>query len=257
MTADLAQPHTARVVDYWLGGSHHYSVDRAAAKEAEKALPDLADFQQAHRVFLRRAYSYLIMAQGLDKFVDFGSGLPTQGNVHEVTLGLDPDAKIIYSDNDPEVVRYGQEILSATCPESAQYVYCEAGHPEELLEAEIPRTFLAGERRVGIGFSNLPHLVADSDLKWAFETVYDWAAPGSHMVVSWVTDGIHDYPDILKIQQRHGRKRFYRTNAEMLDLLGPWTATEHGITHSDSWPKQRTPTTPMKYIHHAAIVQKP
>lgn len=254
--ADLDRPHVARIVDYWLGGSHHYSIDRETAKLIEQDVPDMPVFQRAHRKFLKRAYAYLILAQQLDKFVDFGSGLPTQGNVHEIALDFDPDAKVIYSDNDPEVVRYGQEIIAASCPEQTRYVYCDAAHPEELLESEVITRFLEGERRVGIGFSNLPHLIPNADLSSAFRTIYEWVAPGSHMVVSWGTDEVHKYPRVFEVQDRYGTTRWYRPDAEILELLGPWDATEHGVAYSALWPKQREPSRAFLHIHRCLIAYK-
>ncbi|RME48738.1 MAG: hypothetical protein D6791_02640 [Chloroflexi bacterium] len=253
---DLSKPHVARIVDYWLGGSHHYSVDRKIAKAAEEELPSLPDFQRVHRAFLKRAYAYLVLAVGLDKFVDFGSGLPTQGNVHEIVLEFDPSAKVIYSDHDLEVVEYGQEIVGVTHPEQVRYVFCEAAHPEEVLESEMIKSFFGGERRVGIGFTNLPHLMSDEDVRSAFETLYEWAAPGSHMVVSFGTDAIRQYPRILEIEERHGMERWWRSLDEMLSLLGSWQLTEHGVTYTRSWPKHSVPEDPLLLMSLGFLVRK-
>jgi len=36
-------------------------------------------------------------------FLDIGTGLPTQGNVHQVARDVSPAARVVYVDNDPVV----------------------------------------------------------------------------------------------------------------------------------------------------------
>jgi hypothetical protein len=37
---------------------------------------------------------------GIVQFLDIGTGLPTQGNVHQVAQQVTPDARVVYADND-------------------------------------------------------------------------------------------------------------------------------------------------------------
>ena len=80
---DLERPSAARVYDYYLGGLHNFAADREMAARAVADWPELPRIMQANRAFLRRAVRYLA-AQGIDQFLDIGSGIPTAGNVHEV-----------------------------------------------------------------------------------------------------------------------------------------------------------------------------
>ena len=43
-----------------------------------------------NRGFLRRAVRYLAADAGITQFLDIGTGLPTQGNVHQVAPGHQP-----------------------------------------------------------------------------------------------------------------------------------------------------------------------
>jgi hypothetical protein len=61
----------------------NFAVDRAAAEAALAVLPDLRLVTQANRAFLRRAVKFLV-GEGIDQFLDLGSGIPTVENVHEV-----------------------------------------------------------------------------------------------------------------------------------------------------------------------------
>ena len=53
-------------------------------------------------MFLHEAVVQL-SEEGFDHFLDLASGLPTEEHIHST----EPDAKVIYVDNDPVVVAFG------------------------------------------------------------------------------------------------------------------------------------------------------
>ena len=65
-----------------------------------------------NRAFLRRAVRYLVEEAGIRQFIDLGSGLPTQGNVHEIAQAIAPDARVVYVDNDAMVVTHSRALLA-------------------------------------------------------------------------------------------------------------------------------------------------
>jgi len=89
------KPSVARMYDYWLGGFHHFAVDRAAAEELVALYPALPQVARANRAALRRVVTFLA-EQGIDQFLDIGSGIPTVGNVHEVAQRSNPAARVVY-----------------------------------------------------------------------------------------------------------------------------------------------------------------
>lgn len=236
MRVDRLKPDGGRVVDYWLGGHHNFLVDRLMARRIEGALPDVAEFQRKHRQFLKRAVTFLVEEKGLNKFIDFGSGLPTCGNVHEVVLALDPSARIVYSDIRPTTMAYGRQILAITNPDNVRYEECDAGHPEEFLASSAVEEMLSEERRVGIGFTHLPHLLTDDALAHALKTLYEWAEEGSHIIFSFANEKIHEHPTLLQVLKGRG-DYFSRSKDEFLALLGEWHVTEHGFTPVTRWPE--------------------
>ena len=72
--------------------------------------PGLRQVLRDNRAFLRRAVLYLI-AQGIDQFLDLGSGIPTVGNVHEVAQEANPQARVVYVDHDPVAVAHSLALL--------------------------------------------------------------------------------------------------------------------------------------------------
>lgn len=223
-------------MDYWLGGHHNFVVDRQVAYQVEAVLPDVPQFQRRHREFLKRAITFLVKEKGLNRFIDFGSGLPTCGNIHEVVLALDPSARVVYSDISPTIVAYGREILAITNPDNVRCEQCDAGHPEALLTSTAVREMLGEERRVGIGFSHLPHLISDDDLGHALKALYEWAEEGSHIIFSFMNDKIRDHPALFRVMTRPG-KLFPRSKDEFLALLDRWQIAEPDITPGTSWPE--------------------
>src|SRR4051812_36645691 len=83
------KPSIARVYDYSLGGYHNFAVDREAAEKVISFYAEVALGAQANRGFLRRAVRYCV-EQGVDQFLDIGSGIPTAGNVHEIAQTQNP-----------------------------------------------------------------------------------------------------------------------------------------------------------------------
>ena len=49
---------------------------------------------------------------GIRQFLDIGSGIPTQGNVHEVAQQANQGARVVYADIDPVAIAHGKAILA-------------------------------------------------------------------------------------------------------------------------------------------------
>ena len=109
---DPSRPNPARVYDALLGGKDHYSVDRRAADEILAAVPTAGTMARANRAFLQRAVRFLAAEAGIRQFIDIGTGLPTQGNVHQIAQASVPDARVIYVDNDPVELAHGRALLA-------------------------------------------------------------------------------------------------------------------------------------------------
>src|SRR5690554_916739 len=107
---DTSVPSIARVYDAFLGGKDNYPVDQEIAERAAKAFPDGGEGARTNRRLLVRAVRYLAR-QGVDQFLDIGSGLPTAQNTHQVAQEVNPEARVVYVDNDPIVLAHGRALL--------------------------------------------------------------------------------------------------------------------------------------------------
>ena len=74
--------------------------------------PDLADTMRAGPGVPAPGGALRWPTQGIDQFLDIGSGIPTVGNVHEVAQAADPEARVVYVDIDPVAVAHSRAILA-------------------------------------------------------------------------------------------------------------------------------------------------
>jgi hypothetical protein len=92
---DTTTAHPARRYNYWLGGKDNFAADRASGDAIEAAMPTIRLMAVENRMFLGRAVRFLA-EQGVDQYLDIGTGIPAPGNTHEVAQGITPSARIVY-----------------------------------------------------------------------------------------------------------------------------------------------------------------
>jgi hypothetical protein len=81
------------------------------AARDEARIPAIRPIARANRAFLGRAVRLLAQA-GIGQFVDIGSGIPAERNVHEVTQRADPAARVVYVDMDPVAITHSKAVLA-------------------------------------------------------------------------------------------------------------------------------------------------
>ncbi|HEX4224843.1 MAG TPA: SAM-dependent methyltransferase, partial [Pseudonocardiaceae bacterium] len=105
------RPSEARVYDYFLGGAANFEVDREFAEAQIARYPDMPMIASENRRFLHRAVRYLA-EHGVRQFVDIGSGVPTEGNVHQIAEEVLPGrCRVVYIDRDPIAHAHAQILL--------------------------------------------------------------------------------------------------------------------------------------------------
>jgi hypothetical protein len=141
-------PNPARIYDYFLGGKDNFPADREVADQVVAIAPVARDIVEDNRAFLRRAVRLLAREAGVRQFIDLGSGLPTQGNVHEIAQAVAPDARVVYVDNDAMVVTHSRALLAGDNTVAIEADLRDPdsvmGHPEvrELIDFDQPIALL-------------------------------------------------------------------------------------------------------------------
>src|SRR6201995_67352 len=113
---DVSKPHPARMYDYFLGGKDNFAADRAIATQVLDSWGSVRTAVRENRAFLGRAVKYLASEAGISQFLDLGTGLPSANNVHEVAQAINPEARVVYADNDPIVLAHARALLSSGAP---------------------------------------------------------------------------------------------------------------------------------------------
>jgi len=91
------------------------------------------------RQFQARAVAYAAQ-QGIGQFLDVGCGLPTAPNTHQTAQAITPGARIVYVDNDAQVLTHARNLLA----QSTGVLACagDLAYPAEILYDWRVRRFL-------------------------------------------------------------------------------------------------------------------
>ncbi|MES9538067.1 SAM-dependent methyltransferase [Spirillospora sp. NPDC049024] len=180
---DTSVPSPARVYDHLLGGKDNYEVDRKVADGLLKIIPSMRLVARENRAFLGRAVRYLAGEAGIRQFLDIGTGLPTQDNVHDVAQRIEPAARVVYADNDPVVLVHARALLTSTPEGATDYVEADLREPDAILEHAAAT--LDFDEPVALLLVAILHFLPDEDgVHGIVARLVDRLAPGSYLVIS-------------------------------------------------------------------------
>jgi len=239
-----AKPATAaRIYDYHLGGTHNFPADREAAQAVTRMFPLTPMIARAGRAFLQRTVRYAASV-GVRQFLDIGSGIPTQGNVHEVADTVLAGARTAYVDIDPVAVAESMEILEGY--DRATAVWGDLRDPQPILDNPQVRALIDFDQPVALLLLAVLHFVPDEQAYDVVDRLVGAMAPGSLLIVSHGTYDDQELPsgtidtmkDIyrqrtatpLSMRSRAGVARFF----EGLDLVEP------GVVWLPQWRPEPT-----------------
>ncbi len=236
-SVDLDRPSAARMYDYYLGGSHNFAVDREAAKSVEQIFPGMSGAARANRSFLRRAVRYLL-DQGVDQFLDLGSGIPTVGNVHEIAQQSNPAAQVVYVDVEPVAVAHSSALLADNPRATA--IQADLRDPDTILDGV--KELLDFTRPIGLLMVAVLHFVPDADNPHKAVARYREALPsGSYLAISHGSlegipqDGMDDSERIKAIYRRTDSPLALRSHDEIADFFTGLDVVAPGVVPLPEW----------------------
>ncbi|MFR9728323.1 SAM-dependent methyltransferase [Saccharopolyspora sp. MS10] len=265
---DVELPSAARVYDAYLGGAHNFAADRAFVARAKRTLPHIADVARWNRTFLRRAVQTMA-ADGIDQFLDIGAGLPTAGNTHEIAHQVNPDARVVYADNEPVAYVQTRELLAGVPGTGA--VQGDFLCPESVLDAPVTRELLDLSRPVGLLAVALLHFIpGDQHPEAALEQYKDALPSGSRLALSHATvDGVAEpvrtqtleFIDSYKDTQNPGFTA--RDELEFRRFFTGWELIDPGVAFTSEWRSDLTDVdefaaeNPQHAVCFAGVARKP
>jgi O-methyltransferase involved in polyketide biosynthesis len=227
---DTSRPHPARVYDWWLGGKDNYPVDEELARRILAVDSTAVRGARANRRFMQRA-TRVVAEAGIRQFLDIGTGIPTEPNLHQVAQGVAPESKVVYADNDPIVLRHAEALLRSTDEGSTDYIHADVRDPDTILG--LAAESLDFGQPVALSLVALTHYLGDAadgdDVHGLLKRYADALAPGSYLILSQVTPDLN--PEAIAkaaaLFERSGTPFHPRSLGEFsrffdgLELLGP------------------------------------
>jgi SAM-dependent methyltransferase len=229
--------HSARVYDYLLGGKDNYAVDRAAAEAIMRLWPAVGTAALANRSFMHRSARFMA-DHGITQFLDIGTGIPTEPNLHQVVQAVTPTARVVYVDNDPLVLVHAAAFMQSDPRGRTAYVQADLRDPGSILGSPELREVLDIERPIGLSLIALLHFVTDDDeARAVVGSLVDVLAPGSFLALTHGSDEfdperMHAFAEIIA---RNGFEYRFRGRAQIAELLDGLQLVDPGIVQIHTW----------------------
>lgn len=235
---DFERANAARMYDYFLGGSHNFAVDRAQAKQVLASYPHAVWAARSQRAFLGRVVGFCL-EQGIDQFLDLGSGVPTAGNVHEIALDVAPVAKVAYVDFEPVAVAHAREIVADL--DTVGVTRADLRDVDRVLHAPEVAELLDFGRPVAVLAVAVLHFVPE-DIARILARYRAALVPGSVVALTHASDDLDDAEVGAAI--RAGAEAYrgsatemtLRPRHEVAALLDGLDVVEPGLVDLTDWP---------------------
>lgn len=238
---DPTRPNVARMNDYFLGGKDNFAADRAAAERALEVAPELLVLTREWRKFIRRVVRFLAES-GITQFLDIGTGLPAEENIHEIAQAAAPGARVAYVDSDPVVSAHAQALLEDN--ELTIGVRADISEPREIMAHPRVRKLIDVDQPVAVLLLTVLHRIPDDDVAERIVAEFkEVIAPGSYVAIQHAVSDIR--PDVTKnltslYQDKEAikgtrRARNTRTKAQIERYFDGLEVIEPGVVYLPSW----------------------
>ena len=238
-------PNPARIYDYFLGGKDNFPADREVAEQVVAIAPVARDIVEDNRAFLRRAVRLLAGEAGVRQFIDLGSGLPTQGNVHEIAQAAAPDARFVYVDNDAMVVTHSRALLAG---DNTAAIEADLRDPDSVMRHPEVRELIDFDQPIALLLMAILHFIPDDQDPLGIVARFRDALPaGSYLAISHGTRDIPDRTDmspeamaemgvkVERLYQLTTASLVTRTRAQVERFFDGFELLEPGVVEIQLW----------------------
>ena len=261
---DTTKASIARAYDAALGGKDNYEVDREVVRQLQQVAPGLNQFAWDNRNFLIRVTRFIAGEVGVTQFLDCGSGLPTVENTHQVAQRIQPDARVVYVDNDPVVLAHGRALLEEN--DQTHFSAADIFEPREILHDEVVRKHLDFTQPIALfQISTLHHYDGERSPGDIMQEYIDALPSGSYVALSHFFDPENEYSELARkmeqiVLQSPLGSGWFRTRTEIESMLPGLELVEPGLTRCvDWWPDgpRTKPLLPEQHCLVGAVGRKP
>ena len=258
---DTKTPSGARGYDYILGGTDNYAIDRIMVDQVEAMLPGTKAATRNNRRFLERAVRYLVQDCGIRQFIDNGSGLPTQQNVHHIAQGVAPDARVVYVDNDPVVIRH-QRVAALAENANTAFILADARDVDAIVDHADTRRLIDFGQPAALLYLAFLHFIPDQDDPYGMVgRLMDRLVPGSYLVISHATadeDEVRRAVTGFIGENSKGNFGRVRTRQEVAAFFEGLEVVEPGLVKITDWrPDGRDEEESQRFFGFGGVARKP
>ncbi|WP_433268038.1 SAM-dependent methyltransferase [Actinosynnema sp. CS-041913] len=263
---DTTKASIARVYDAFLNGKDNYEIDREVLRRVQQVAPEATTLAVDNRAFLIRATRFVASQTGITQFLDCGSGLPTAENTHQVAQRIQPEARVVYVDNDPVVLAHGRALLEEN--DQTHFSAADIFNPRQTLADEVVRRHIDFDQPLALfQLGTLHHYNGESPTTAEIMAEYIEALPsGSYVAISHFLDPeTEEHSAIARrmeetfLHSPMGSGRF-ATRAELLSLFDGLELIEPGLVIcADWWPDgpRLQKLDAVSYCIAGAVARKP
>lgn len=247
---DISTPSVARMVrqtwrklthliisqyDFYLGGSHNYPADRVAVDAVKNALPNIVEAAIEGRSFLKHVVRFMCQ-QGIDQFIDIGSGLPSADNTHQVAERVLPGAHVVYVDIDETAVAHGRQLLAGNT--QTAFILGSALETESILVHPEVKELINFSKPVGVLMMGLVHFFDMDVARNLFASLHKHLAPGSLLgITHGTTDGMTEEA-ASKVRAAYAKTATplrTRSGAEIGEMVDGFDKVDPGLVKLHEW----------------------
>ncbi|MFC4113301.1 SAM-dependent methyltransferase [Nonomuraea zeae] len=231
-------PHSARVYDFWLGGKDNFEADRRVAEQTMAAVPGVRESARNNRAFLGRAVRHLSRL-GIRQFLDLGTGIPSQGNTHEVAQAEAPESRVVYVDNDPIVMSHARALLTSAPEGRTAYIEADVRDPRSILDhPDVLATLDFTQPIALVMVAVLMHIPDHDDPAGLVKAFTEALPPGSYLVLSHLTLDFLDEETAANYLSATGGQAMHRTPRTREQVAGYFDGfelVEPGLVAVSEW----------------------
>lgn len=235
----IDRPSSARIYDYALGGSNNYAIDREFAKRQFELLPDLPRAMRSNRAFIGRAVKFAL-DQGIRQFIDIGSGLPSQGQAHEIADSIVPgEARVVYIDKEPIAHAHSKILLGEQAdPERHEAIVADFSDIAGLWQAVQDTGVIRPSEPTALLVTAILHFFfPEQEPEKALEFCRDRLAPGSLLVLTHGSNELEN-EGATEVEANYTQTTdpiYLRSRDEFSSFFGDWPLVEPGLVWAVEW----------------------
>jgi hypothetical protein len=258
-TVKIDVPHSARIYDYWLGGKDNFAVDREVGEAMIAAIPGMPYMAGENRKFVHRVVRHLAGA-GIRQFLDIGTGIPTEPNLHQVAQQIDPQARVVYVDNDPLVLVHARALMVSTAEGRCEYLAADLRESKSILDSPVVKETLDLTEPIGLTLIAVLMLLADAEDPWTRVAELRDAAPsGSFLAITHPTADFNaaEVDAAVAAATGAGMTLVARPRQDVARFFGEWELVEPGLVPVSAWQPDGPVDEPQAAYYWAGLARKP